>query len=115
MVSYLPETLGLDINVFENDPLSQQFYIDTSYSVTKRKTFNVKCLYDTFAELCELDADGVKDLLIKEIQKNKPWFIITVCSNLGHEDDYIWSVVQKTPETKNMAQWFCIIHLVYSI
>ena len=82
-VSYLPESMGGAIMAFKNDPLSQQFYKDTGYCVTKQKTFNVKCLYDTFAELCELDADSAKDLLIKEIHENKAWFIKLCTACLG--------------------------------
>ena len=55
-VSYLPDTMGLDIKAFERDSLSMQFYINTGYCVTKRKRFNIKCMYDTFAEYCDLDA-----------------------------------------------------------
>ena len=82
-VSYLPDFMGVDIMTFEKDPLNQQFYIDMGYCVTKRKTYNVKCLYDTFAELCELDTDGVKKLLIKEIHENKSWFIKSCAACLG--------------------------------
>ena len=50
VVSYLPDTNGMDIQVFDRDSLSEQYYLDTTHCVTKSKHFNTKCLYDTFAE-----------------------------------------------------------------
>ena len=89
MVSYLPDDMGLDIQVFENNPLSMKFYIDTGYCVIKRKTYNLKCLYDTFAEYCNLDAGGVKNLLIKEIGKNLSWFIRASAASLGMQEYHV--------------------------
>ena len=82
-MSFLPDTMGFDIKAFERDPLCMQFYIDTSYCVTKWKRFNIKCMYKTFAEYCDLDTKGVKDLLIKEIEKSKHWFIKASAASLG--------------------------------
>ena len=73
-VQYLPDNMGMDIKVFEQHELCQQFYLDTSHCVTKRKHYNSKCLYDTFAELCELSGSEVKEHLIKELETNYFWY-----------------------------------------
>ena len=54
--------------------IRNQFYLDTSYCVTKRKTFNRHCLYDTFAEYTDLNANEVKAELISELITNHDWY-----------------------------------------
>ena len=82
-VSYLSDTMGMDILAFQNNTLCQQFYIDTSHCVTKHKTYNVKCLYETFAEYCDMIASEVKDRLIKEIKIHIRWFMKASTASLG--------------------------------
>ena len=60
VVSYLLDTSGMDIQVFDRDRLSDQYYLDTSHCVTKTKCFNNKCLYDTFVEYYTLTGVEVK-------------------------------------------------------
>ena len=74
MVSYLPDRMGIDIRLFNTLDMSKQFYIDTVYCVTKRKTFNQNCLYDTFAEYLNISTDQVKALLLKELSDNQEWY-----------------------------------------
>ena len=71
VVSYLPETSGMDIQVFGRDSLSEQYYLDTMYCVTKSKHFNTKCLCDTFAEYCTLTSVEVKKRLISELKSKE--------------------------------------------
>ena len=73
-VQYLPDTHGVDLRQFDNDVLSFQYYLDTSHVVTKRKTYNVKCLYDTFSEYCELTPLEVKKRMLCEIKEHYSWF-----------------------------------------
>ena len=35
MVQYLPDTHGIDLRQFDNDVLSQQYFLDTFHVVTK--------------------------------------------------------------------------------
>ena len=74
MVQYLPDTHGVDLRQFDNDELSFQYYLDTSHVVTKRKTYNVKCLYDTFSEYCELTPQEVKKRMLCVIKEHHSWF-----------------------------------------
>ena len=70
-VSYLPDTHGMDIQVFDQDSLSNQYHLDTSHCVTKSKHFNNRCLYDTFAEHCTLSGVEVKKKLILELRRTR--------------------------------------------
>ena len=74
IVPYLPDTNGMDINVFENNTLSDQYYLDTTHCVTRSKWYNCRCLYDTFAEYCTLDGKSVKDELIAELKTKEGWY-----------------------------------------
>ena len=73
-VSYLPDRMGLDIKLFETMDISKQFYIDTGYCVTRKKTFNRIGLYDTFVEYTNLTADQVKASVLKELSDNQDWY-----------------------------------------
>ena len=39
-IGYIPDTNGVDINVFNQGNLSEMYYLDTVHCVTKRKTYN---------------------------------------------------------------------------
>ena len=83
MIPYLPDHLGMDIRLFDVDLLKDQFYLDTAYCVIKRKTFNTKCLYDTFTEYTDLDCDQVKSMLINELTFNSEWYKEAGVASLG--------------------------------
>ena len=83
VVSYLPDTNGMDIQVFDQDSLSDQYYLDTSHCVTKSKRFNNHCLYDTFTEYCTLSGMDVKRKLITELKEHEDWYIIASAACLG--------------------------------
>ena len=83
IVSYLPDNTGMDIQVFDRDSLSDQYYLDTSHCVTKRKRFNIRCLYDTFAEYCILTGVEVKSRLINELKSKEDWYIRASAVCLG--------------------------------
>ena len=74
IVPYLPDTNGMDINVFENNTLSDQYYLDMTHCVTRSKRFNCKCLYDTFANYCMLDGKEVKKALVSELKSKEVWY-----------------------------------------
>ena len=82
-VSYLPDTNGMDIQVFDQDSLSDQYYLDMSHCVTKSKRFNNRCLYDTFAEYCTLSGMDVKRKLIIELKEREDWYIKASVACLG--------------------------------
>ena len=83
VVSYLPDTNGMDIQVFDQDSLSEQYYLDTSHCVTKSKRFNNRCLYDTFAEYCTLSGVEVKNKLNTELKEREDWYIRASAVCLG--------------------------------
>ena len=73
----------MDINVFENNSLSDQYYLDTTHCVTQYKRYNCRCLYDTFVEYCTLDGQSVKDALIKELNSKEEWYTRASSACLG--------------------------------
>ena len=73
----------MDINVFEKNSLSDQYYLDTTHCVTRYKRYNCRCLYDTFAEYCTLDGKSVKDALIKELNSKEEWYMRASSACLG--------------------------------
>ena len=75
VVSYLLDTCGMDIQVFDWDSLSDQYYLDTSHCVTKTKRFNNKCLYDTFTDYCTLTGVEVKSQLLSELKSKEDWYV----------------------------------------
>ena len=83
VVSYLPDSNGMDIQVFDQDSLSDQYYPDTSHYVTKSRQFNNKCLYDTFAEYCTLSGVEVKSKLIRELKHREEWYVQASTACLG--------------------------------
>ena len=83
IVSYLPDTNGMDIQVFDQDSLSDQYYLDTLHCVTKSKHFNNKCLYYTFAEYCTLNGAEVKTKLLQELKAREEWYIKASTARLG--------------------------------
>ena len=82
-VPYLPDHMGMDIKVFEASELSQQYYLDTVHCVTKRKCFNVMCMYDTFGEYCGIPGKDVKAKLIEELENNTSWYTMASAACLG--------------------------------
>ena len=102
MVSYLPTDMGKDIASFNLDPLNEQFYIDTGYCVTKRKTYNCRCLYDTFAEYCDMDGKQVKEALLKFLEKENSWFVRASAACLGMRSINFTKWLQKL---KNPRTW----------
>ena len=82
-VPYLPDTLGIDKILFEQHPLSDQYYLDMIHCVTKRKHFNVFCLYDSFAEYCDLNGKEVKARLLEELDSNIVWYTKASAACLG--------------------------------
>ena len=65
----------MDIQVFDQDSLSDQYSLDTSHCVTKSKQFNNKCLYDTFVEYCMLSSTEVKSKLIQELKQREEGYV----------------------------------------
>ena len=103
-VSYLPDRMGLDIKLFEKMDLSNQFYLDTGYCVTRHKTFNHKCLYDTFAEYTDLTAKEIKAELIKELTTNQDWYNKAGAACLGMRSvKYDMYVVEKIARSMRLA------------
>ena len=100
-VQYLPDTHGVDLRQFDSDSLSQQYYLDTSHVVTKRKTYNVMCLYETFAEYCELTPQEVKQRMLCEIKKHRNWFKKAgmVCLGMRQTDFEHWLKKLEKPRT----------------
>ena len=82
-MSYLPDTNGMDIQVFDQDSLSDQYYLDTSHCITKSKRFNNQCLYNTFAEYCTLTGVEVKSRLMEELKTREEWYIKASAACLG--------------------------------
>ena len=70
-IPYLPDTLGVHINIFNTSSLSEMYYLDTSHVVTKTKRLNCKCLYDTFGEYVDLPGTKMKELAVAEIKQNR--------------------------------------------
>ena len=83
IVPYLPDHLGMDIKVFEASEISQQFYLDTVHCVTKRKCFNIMCMFDTFGEYCGMTGKEVKQKLIEELDSNVTWYTMASAACLG--------------------------------
>ena len=83
IVPYLPDHLGMDIKVFEASEISQQFYLDTVHCVTKRKRFNIICMFDTFGEYCGMSGKEVKQKLIDELDSNVTWYTMASAACLG--------------------------------
>ena len=83
VVSYLLDTNEMDIQVFDRDSLSEQYYLDTTHCVTKSKHFNTKCLYDTFAEYCTLTGVEVKRRLLSELKSKEEWYVKASAACLG--------------------------------
>ena len=83
IVQYLPDTMGLDIEAFEESEYGFQYYLDTSMCVTKQKTYNRKCLYDMFSEYCELTEDEVKAKILQEFESNSDWYRKASAACLG--------------------------------
>ena len=83
IVPYLPDANGMDINVFENNTLIDQYYLDMTHCVTRSKRFNCKCLYDTFADYCMLDGKEVKKALVSELKSNEVWYERAASACLG--------------------------------
>ena len=100
-VQYLPDSNGVDLKVFDNSELSDQFYLDTKHVVTKRKTFNVKCLYDTFADYCELQPYQVKEKMLDEIRTNWRWYkkASLVCLGMRQLEFDAWLKRLEKPRT----------------
>ena len=83
MVQYLPDSMGLDIKDFEESEYGFQYYLDTLMCVTKRKTYNRKCLYDTFSKYCDLTGDEVKAKVLQELETNSFWYTKASATCLG--------------------------------
>ena len=82
-IGYIPDTNGVDINAFNQGNLSDMYYLDTVHCVTKRKTYNRKCMYDIFGEYSNMSADEVKAKLIAELSENKEWYRMAGTCPLG--------------------------------
>ena len=82
-IGYIPETQGVDINVFNQGSLQEMYYLDTTHCATKRKTYNRKCLYDTFGEYANMTSDQVKSRVINEIKTNPDWYCTAGTCPLG--------------------------------
>ena len=83
IVSYLLDSNDMDIQVFDQGSLSDQYYLDTSHCVTKSKCFNSKCLYNTFAEYCMLTGAEVKIKLLHKLKTREEWYIKASTACLG--------------------------------
>ena len=75
--------MGLDIKAFKESEYGFQYYLDTSMCVTKQKTYNRKCLYDTFSEYCDLTGDEVKAKVLQELETNSVWYTKASATCLG--------------------------------
>ena len=82
-IGYIPDTNGVDINAFNQGNLSDMYYLDTVHCVTKRKTYNRKCMYDIFGEYSNMTGDEVKAKLITELSENKEWYRMAGTCPLG--------------------------------
>ena len=101
IVQYLPDTMGLDIKAFEESEYGFQYYLDTSICVTKRKTYNRKCLYDTFSKYCDLSGDEVKAKVLYELESNSVWYTKASAACLGMRGIKfdVWLKKQACPHT----------------
>ena len=82
-VPFLPDHMGMDIKVFEASELNQQYYLDTIHCVTKRKRFNVMCMYDTLGEYCGITGKDIKAKLLEELENNTQWYTMASAACLG--------------------------------
>ena len=73
-IGALTEEYAMDIKAFDSSEISNQYWLDTRYCVTKTKRYNRKNLYSIFGAYSNMTEDEIKHKVVMEINEHADWY-----------------------------------------
>ena len=74
IIGALTEEYAMDIKAFDSSEISNQYWLDTCYCVTKTKRYNRKNLYSIFGAYSNMTEDKIKHKVVMEINEHADWY-----------------------------------------